>query len=109
MRFSTFGEKFVRECGILQLMDDLGHALAEGGDDVIMLGGGNPSRIPAVEACLRQRMESLLGQEGAFERLIGNYAPPAGDRAFRRAVAELLRREFDWPVTEDNIALTNGS
>ena len=109
MRFSTFGEKFVRECGILQLMDDLGHALAEGGDDVIMLGGGNPSRIPAVEACLRQRMESLLGQGDAFERLVGNYAPPAGDRAFRRAVAELLRREFAWPVTEDNIALTNGS
>ena len=78
MRFSAFGEKFVRECGILQLMDDLGHALAEGGDDVIMLGGGNPSRIPAVEACLRQRMESLLGQEGAFERLIGNYAPRPG-------------------------------
>lgn len=109
MRYSTFGQKFARECGILQLMDDLGHALAEGGDDLIMLGGGNPSRVPAVEACLRQRMETLLRQGDAFERLVGNYAPPAGDRPFRRAVAELLRREFGWPVTEDNIALTNGS
>jgi valine--pyruvate aminotransferase len=109
MKFSTFGNKFARECGILQLMDDLGHALAEGGDDVIMLGGGNPSRVPAVEACLRERMEKMLRQGDAFERLVGNYAPPAGDRPFRRAVAGLLRREFGWPVTEANIALTNGS
>ena len=43
MKFSTFGNKFARECGILQLMDDLGHALAEGGDDVIMLGDFNAS------------------------------------------------------------------
>ena len=74
MKFSTFGDKFARECGILQLMDDLGHALAEGGDDIIMLGGGNPSRVPAVEACLRERMETMLRQGDAFERLVGNYA-----------------------------------
>ncbi len=109
MRFSTFGHKFSRPCGILQLMDDLGNALAEGGDDVIMLGGGNPSRIPQVEACLRERMETMLRQGDAFERLVGNYAAPGGDRPFRRAVAELLRREFGWPITEANVALTNGS
>jgi len=82
MNASTFGEKFVRNCGILQLMDDLGNALADR-PDMIMLGGGNPSRIPAVEACLRQRMETGLRQGDAFERLVGNYAPPAGDRAFQ--------------------------
>lgn len=109
MRYSTFGNKFARECGILRLMDDLGNALAAGGDDTIMLGGGNPSHIPQVEACLRERMETMLRQGDAFERLVGNYAAPGGDRPFRRAVADLLRREFDWPVTEANIALTNGS
>ena len=109
MRFSTFGDKFARECGILQLMDDLGNALAEGGDDVIMLGGGNPSRIPQVEACLRERMETMRRLGDAFERRVGNYAAPAGDRPFRRAVADLLHREFGWPVTEANIALTYGS
>lgn len=108
MHLSTFGEKFVRNCGILQLMDDLGNALADR-PDMIMLGGGNPSRIPQVEACLRQRMETGLRQGDAFERLVGNYAPPAGDRAFRVAVAELLQRECGWPVTAANIALTNGS
>ncbi len=108
MRYSRFGDKFARHCGILLLMDDLGNALA-GGRDMIMLGGGNPSRIPQVETCLRQRMDSLLADGDAFERLVGNYAAPGGDRPFRQAVAELLRREFGWPVTEANIALTNGS
>ena len=99
MNVSLFGEKFVRDCGILQLMDDLGNAMA-GGQEMIMLGGGNPSRIPAVEACLRQRMERGMAEGDAFERLVGNYAPPAGDRAFRAAVADLLRRELGWPVDE---------
>ncbi len=108
MNVSQFGEKFVRDCGILQLMDDLGNALA-GGQEMIMLGGGNPSRIPQVETCLRERMENGLRQGDTFERLVGNYAPPGGDRAFRVAVADLLRRECGWPITEANIALTNGS
>jgi valine--pyruvate aminotransferase len=108
MNVSLFGEKFVRDCGILQLMDDLGNALA-GGQEMIMLGGGNPSRILEVEACLRERMERGMVDGDAFERLVGNYAPPAGDRAFRAAVAALLRRECGWPIDETNIALTNGS
>lgn len=108
MRVSQFGEKFVRDCGILQLMDDLGNALA-GGQEMIMLGGGNPSRIPQVEACLRERMERGMREGDAFERLVGNYAPPGGDVAFRTAVADLLRRECGWPVSAANIALTNGS
>lgn len=109
MRYSDFGEKFARECGILQLMDDLGNALAGGGADTIMLGGGNPSRIPQVEACLRERMVSGLTQGDAFERLVGNYAAPAGDLSFRQAIANLLQAEFGWPITATNVALTNGS
>lgn len=108
MKYSDFGEKFARECGILQLMDDLGNALA-GGADMIMLGGGNPSRIPQVEACLRERMTTGLTQGDAFERLVGNYAAPAGDLPFRQAVADLLQAEFGWPITAANVALTNGS
>ena len=108
MNYSEFGEKFARECGILQLMDDLGNALA-GGADKIMLGGGNPIRIPQVEACLRQRMEAMLADSDAFERLVGNYASPGGDLPFRRAVADLLRRQFGWEISAANVALTNGS
>ena len=76
MKFSRFGDKFARECGILQLMDDLGHALAEGGADTIMLGGGNPSHIPQVEACLRERMARMLRQAGDFEAYCADAQSP---------------------------------
>lgn len=108
MKFSAFGEKFVQECGILQLMEDLGNAVA-GDAGIIMLGGGNPSRIPQVEAHLRRRMEAGLRDGDSFERQIGLYSPPQGDRRFRAAVASLLRRELGWAVSEENVALTNGS
>ncbi len=108
MEFSRFGERFTGDAGILQLMDDLGNALATN-ERVYMMGGGNPSHIPEVQAYFRRSMERLLDQDGAFERVIGNYAPPAGDTAFRDALARLLRREFGWPVGPENIALTNGS
>ncbi len=108
MRLSRFGEKFTGHAGILDLMDDLGQALA-GSEQVYMMGGGNPSHIPAVQERLRLNMEHLLRDDGAFERLIGNYAPPQGEPGFIRALASLLRREYGWPIGPENIALTNGS
>ena len=53
MQFSTFGSKYLGDCGILQLMDDLGKAVQS--DDVIMLGGGNPSHLPQVQEIFRSR------------------------------------------------------
>ena len=73
------------------------------------LGGGSPSLIPAAEAVFRRHMESLLRGEGAFERAIGLYGGPEGDRDFANALAGLLQREVGWEVTARNIALTNGS
>lgn len=109
MQFSKFGSKFSGgTSGILQLMDDLGRALASG-EEVIMLGGGNPAHIPAVQERLRERMQRILAERGAFERMIGNYATPQGDVAFIKALADLLNREYDWRLTPANIALVNGS
>lgn len=108
MEFSSFGRKVLEDCGILQLMDDLGNAVAEG-EGVIMLGGGNPSHIPEVEACLRERMQAMLDDGQSFEAMVGNYAPPQGHKAFTTIVADLLSRELGWPVSAQNIALTNGS
>lgn len=105
--YSNFGRKFTAKSGILQLMDDLGTALADG--QSLMLGGGNPSHIPAIEACLREEMAEIVADPARFGSLVGNYAPPQGDRPFAAAVAGLLQREFGWPITERNIALTNGS
>ena len=47
MQFSKFGEKFTKNSGILQLMDDLGNAL-NSEQPINMLGGGNPARIDTV-------------------------------------------------------------
>ncbi len=108
MQFSRFAQSMGGDAGIIRLMDDLGNALREN-PDMIMLGGGNPSRIPAVERCLRDGMNALLQADDGFERMLGAYAPPAGTHAFRSALAELLSHEYGWPVEADNIALTNGS
>ena len=108
MAFTRLGEKFTRDSGILQLMQDLGDAVS-GGSDVIMLGGGNPSHIPAVQQIFRERMAAILANGNEFEHLVGDYDPPGGNPAFREAVAALLSEQYGWPVTERNIALTNGS
>lgn len=107
MHVSCFGQRFLGDSGILQLMDDLGKAAQQPG--VIMLGGGNPAHIPEVEALFRQRMERMLDSEDEFERMVGNYSGPEGDSAFVAALATLFRDRFGWDIGPQNIALTNGS
>ncbi|TWU35113.1 Valine--pyruvate aminotransferase [Novipirellula artificiosorum] len=89
-------------------MDDLGHALAKGGDQVRMLGGGQPAHIPEMDALWRQRMECVLGEEGALEHALGHYEPPAGNPQFRKAVAGLFRRQFGWDITSEHVGVTAG-
>ena len=108
MNLSAFGRRLTSESGTRSLMDDIGKVAAAGGD-IVNLGGGNPSLIPAAEMVFRVRMQALMQHDGAFERAIGAYDAPEGERGFARALAGLLRREQGWDVTERNIALTNGS
>ena len=108
MNLSAFGQRLTSESGTRSLMDDLGEIAASGGE-IMNLGGGNPSLIPAAEMVFRVRMQALMQHDGAFERAIGTYDAPEGDRGFARALARLLRREQGWDLTERNIALTNGS
>ncbi len=46
MAFSQFGDKFTQHSGISRLMEDMGEGLRTPG--TIMLGGGNPAQIPAI-------------------------------------------------------------
>ena len=108
MDVSAYGRRLLGDSGTRSLMDDLG-AIAAAGGAIMNLGGGSPSLIPAAEAVFRRHMVGLLQREGAFERAIGLYGGPAGDRDFAAALAGLLRREVGWKVTARNIALTNGS
>ena len=108
MKLSALGRRLTSESGTRSLMDDLGEVATAGGG-IVNLGGGNPSLIPAAEAVFRARMRAFLRRDGAFERTIGSYDGPEGDRGFARALTRLLRREYGWEVSERNIALTNGS
>ena len=108
MELSAFGRRLTSDSGTRSLMDDLGDVASAGGG-IMNLGGGNPSLIPAAEAVFRLRMRELLDSGRAFERAIGAYGGPDGDRGFARALAGFLRREAGWDVTERNVALTNGS
>ncbi len=108
MSLSRFGRMFSSDAGIVRLMDDLGQA-AGGGREMLMLGGGNPGRVPQMCERFRQRMRELLDAGDPFDRLVGEYGPPQGDRGFLEDFAALLRREYGWPVRPENVALTNGS
>ena len=108
MELSAFGKKFSGDSGIVELMDDLGAALGEN-PDMIMMGGGNPGRLQVLEDVFRQRLESVLGDPAKRHRLFGLYQPTAGEYGFRKTVAEFLRQQFGWPLTAENIAISNGS
>lgn len=90
-------------------MEDLGAALAAGGDQVRMLGGGQPARIPAVEAVWRRRVEELLSDGSCgLARMATCYDPPRGNAGFLAAVAGMLRREYGWDVGPEHVAVTAG-
>ena len=107
-RFSQFGDRFRRPTGSLELMSDLGEATS-GDRKFLLLGGGNPARIPEMEQVFRREMARIVKNPEEFARLAGFYSGPEGDLRFRTAVAELLRRTYDWNLTAANIALTAGS
>ena len=105
--FSLTGRKLTGRSGILELMDDLGRAMTEK-PDMLMLGGGNPAAVPAIQALWRGRMQELVNEGRSFDRMLGNYDPPQGNPRFIRSLAELLQRMFGWDVHPENIAITNG-
>ena len=96
------------DSGIRALMDDLGAALSSK-KKMIMLGGGNPADIPEIQQHFRSEMYSLLENGRQFEDTISSYGGPEGYLPFREALAEMMREEYKWDITEKNIAITNGS
>jgi valine--pyruvate aminotransferase len=102
---SGFAQRFVRHTGALELMEDLG-AAAPG---TLMLGGGNPARIPAMEAVYARRLAEIAADPVQFGRFGASYAAPGGDVRFRAAVAQSLAARYGWRLSERNVALTSGS
>jgi len=108
MKLSSFGQKFTANSGITSLMDDLGNALASG-DDMIMMGGGNPGHIPEIQQRVQQILADMSRSEEDVRRVVGIYDPPQGEKQFIGSLADLLNREYGWDLKPENIALTNGS
>lgn len=107
MKFSTFGQKFTKNSGILQLMDDLGTALASD-KPVNMLGGGNPAVIDEVNAVYQATLEQIVA-DGQALHSVANYSTPQGDTAFIQTLVDFFNRHYEWGLTADNITLTNDS
>ncbi|QUM83043.1 valine--pyruvate transaminase [Moritella sp. 28] len=107
MEFSLFGQRFTQFSGITQLMHDLNEGIRSG-DDVIMLGGGNPAQIPEMLRRFNSEAQQLLSS-GDLVAAMSNYDGPQGKNSFTTALATLLNKTYGWELTDKNIALTNGS
>jgi valine--pyruvate aminotransferase len=105
--YSDFGEKLSAQSGIYDVMEDLGQALSAGG--MIMMGGGNPAHVPAVEKVWRRRLEEILATPGAMENMLGDYDTPRGRPDFLETLAAFFKARLGWPVGPENIAVTTGS
>ncbi|MFA6734721.1 MAG: valine--pyruvate transaminase, partial [Sphaerochaetaceae bacterium] len=108
MELSDFGSKLTSRSGILSLMDDLGKPLPKGVTPY-PLGGGNPARIPQVEAAYRREMEALLADGDAFENVIAHYDAPQGRMRFVEQVSSYLSHTYGWKIGPENVAVLNGS
>ncbi|MDI9223214.1 valine--pyruvate transaminase [Pantoea sp. EA-12] len=106
MSFSQFGDKFTQHSGISRLMEDMGEGLRTPG--TIMLGGGNPAQIPAINDYFNQLLQQMH-QDGKLSEALCNYDGPRGKALLLDSLAKMLREELGWPITAQNIALTNGS
>ena len=101
-RFETgFGRRMARRTGALELMEDLGDALAAAhGTPMHMLGGGNPARIPGGRGRLpaaarrdRRRCRAVRPVRGELFRRRPATCISAGRSRQRRC-----GREYGWPL-----------
>jgi valine--pyruvate aminotransferase len=108
MKLSSFGKKLTSGSGIVELMEDLGSALNEN-PDMIFMGGGNPARIPEMEAVFNNQYQKLAKDTEQLYSTTGVYQSPQGELGFRRDIASMLKKQFGWSLSEANIAVSNGS
>ncbi|MEO0369422.1 MAG: valine--pyruvate transaminase, partial [Pseudomonadota bacterium] len=64
--------------------------------------------VPAAQDLFIKEMNVLLQNE-SYLHSIGTYDNPKGHQRFRENLAEFLCDSHGWPISADNIAITNGS
>lgn len=107
--WSSYGKRFEQASGILELMNDLGEAMAAGDPDLCMLGGGNPSPIPAMEAAFREQWRALGERIPDVNAVLGSYDTSQGSPAFLEALADFLNERYQWGIGPENVGICNGS
>lgn len=107
IKFSRYGNHYSGDSGIVELMDDLGSALRDN-PQMLMMAGGTPARIPAAEQLFQTTLQQLAADAASTQSLLGRYQGPKGDLAVRELLAMQLREDYGWDLSADNIALTNG-
>lgn len=105
--FSRYGRRYSGQSGIVELMDDLGSALHDN-PQMLMMAGGTPARIPAAEQLFQTTLQQLAADADSTQALFGRYQGPKGELQVRELLATQLREDYGWPLTADHIALTNG-
>lgn len=104
--YSSWANRLRNNQGIRSLMEDLGKVT--GHPDEILLGGGNPAKIPEAEA-LFQETFSRVAKHPTLRSLLGDYQAPTGNDSFREIAAEFLSLHLDANLKKENIAFFNGS
>ncbi len=89
-------------------MDDLAELLTSD-REYLMLGGGNPAKIPAVIERYRHCLQAVARDNDTFYRHVGLYGEPGGAGALILALQDQLNSRYGWNLDADNIVLTNGS
>ena len=75
MKLSRYGQRYSGQSGIIDLMQDLGSALRDN-PQMLMMAGGTPARIPAAEQLFQHTLQLLLQDDGATFRLLGCQSAP---------------------------------
>jgi valine--pyruvate aminotransferase len=107
MKLSHFGQHYSGHSGIVDLMDDLGSALRDN-PQMVMMAGGTPARIAAADQLFQSTLQNLAADAASCQQLLGRYQGPHGDLAVRELLAQQLREDYGWPLTAAHIAVTNG-
>ena len=108
MKFTDFGERFRSPTGIGVLMEDLAK-LKDSERSYLLLGGGNPGRVPEAVSLYRSALADIAADSDTFFDNLGSYADPGGSAKLISALVNLFNTTYNWNVKEENIVLTNGS
>ncbi|MGA0369191.1 MAG: aminotransferase class I/II-fold pyridoxal phosphate-dependent enzyme [Kiritimatiellia bacterium] len=108
-QWSSHGRRFAQASGILELMNDLGEAMSSGDENLCMLGGGNPSPVPEMQACFRREWTALAERPDELDAVLGKYDTSQGSPAFLRALVDFLNQQNGWTLTPENVGICNGS